>query len=227
MDIVKTAEYAPGRLIDVVGDLGRCAVLMWHGQQSNARAAMRPLATLVADHGLGVLVPDWDSHAGDGGRGDLLASVRYTREQIKKSDGLVLVGWSMGGLAAAGLTIRARDHGIGVLHTVCLAGAFGMPDPVTGEDPAKALAGRMEPTPFTLLHGVADDVLPAEVSRTFADLLETNSWPVEVVELDADHGSIAGARYDAAADRYAAATDTATLAVAADVAALIAASAQR
>ena len=52
--------------------------------------------------------------------------------------------------------------------------------------------------------------------------LRHNDWPVEVVELPADHGSIAGAVYDAAAGRYSAATDSKTLAVAADVAAHIA-----
>jgi hypothetical protein len=46
---------------------------------------------------------------------------------------------------------------------------------------------------------------------------------VEVVELHADHGSIAGASYDTTADRYVAADDPQTLAVAADVAARIAA----
>jgi hypothetical protein len=45
---------------------------------------------------------------------------------------------------------------------------------------------------------------------------------VQVVELPADHGSIAGAVYDASAGRYRAAIDAKTLAVAADVAARIA-----
>jgi hypothetical protein len=44
-----------------------------------------------------------------------------------------------------------------------------------------------------------------------------------VVELDTDHGAIAGARYDPAADRYRAAEDPPTLAVASDVADRIAA----
>lgn len=221
--MVKTVEYAPGRLIDLFGDLsqGR-TVFMWHGQQSNARAAMRPLAELVADHDLGVVVADWDSHSDDGGRGDLLASVRYLKEQVKPSDGVVLVGWSLGGLAAAGLTIHAREHGIELVHTVCLAGAFVVADPISGEHLDKALAGNPSRSPFTLLHGAADDVLPVEVSRSFAAVLERNDWPVEVVELAADHGSIAGATYDSAADRYAAASDSQTLAVAADVAERIA-----
>jgi dienelactone hydrolase len=200
---------------------------MWHGQQSNARAAMRPLAELVADHGLGVVVPDWDSHGRDGGRGDLLGSVAYLTEQMKPSEGVVLVGWSMGGLAAAGLTIHAHQHGIELAHTVCLAGAFVVADPISGEHLEEALAGNSKMSPFTLLHGVADEVLPVEVSRSFAAVLERNDWPAEVAELAADHGSIAGASYDPVADRYAAATDSETLAVAADVARRIAGAARK
>ncbi len=225
--IVDTVEYAPGRLADLLGDFSARTVLMWHGQQSNARAAMRPLAALVAEHGLGVVLPDWDSHSDDGGRGDLLRSVRYLTDTVKPSAGVVLVGWSLGGLAAAGLTVHAREHGIELVHTVCLAGAFVVADPISGQPLEEALAGNRRRTPFTLLHGVADDVLPVEVSRSFAATLQRNDWPVTIVELAADHGSIAGATYDSAADRYAAATDFETLAVASDVARRIAGVARR
>lgn len=224
---METVEYAPGRLVDLFGDLGQRTVLMWHGQQSNARAAMRPLAEVVAGHGLAVVVPDWDSHCDDGGRGDLLTSVQYVKEHVKPSEGVVLVGWSLGGLAAAGLTVHAREHGIELLHTVCLAGAFVMADPISGDDLAKALAGNPGKSPFILLHGAADEVLPVEVSRKFAAVLERNGWPVDVVELAADHGSIAGAGYDSAADRYVPATDAETLAVAAHVGARIAGAAHQ
>ncbi len=67
--------------------------------------------------------------------------------------------------------------------------------------------------------------MPISASRAFAADLEENGWPVDMVELDADHASIAGAAYDPAAGRYSAADDSATLAVAADVAARIAAAA--
>lgn len=221
-----TVEYAPGRLVDLFGDVGQRTVLMWHGQQANARAAMRPLASLVAAHGLRVVVPDWNSHADDGGRGDLLASMQFAQKKINPSDGFVLVGWSMGGLAAAGATIRARDIGVDLVHTVTLAGAFIVPDPISGEDLDKQLDSGAHKSPFTLLHGLADDVVPVAASRAFASALKQKDWPVEVVELAADHGSIAGATYDLTADRYGPAHDAETLAVAAQVAARIADSAQ-
>jgi dienelactone hydrolase len=220
---VQTVEYAPGRLADVSGGPSQRTVLLWHGQQPDARAAVRPLAELLVGRGLGVVIPDWNSRAADGGRADLLESVHFTRGRVDDPDGLVLVGWSMGGVAAAGLTIQARRLGVGFAHTVCLAGAFMVADPIFGRVPATQLTGDARPGPFTLLHGVADSVIPVAVSHDFAAALRQNDWPVQVVELPADHGSIAGASYDSVAGGYAPAGDPETLAVAADVAACIAA----
>jgi dienelactone hydrolase len=181
---------------------------------------MRPLAELVAGHGLTVVVPDWNSHADDHGREDLLRSVDFARQHAG-SEGVVLVGWSLGGVAAAGLTIHAGQFNVPVTHTVCLAGAFMARDPITAAHlPPRLPAQR---SPFALLHGTADDVVPIEMSRSFAETLTDNDWPVELVELAADHGSIAGAQYDRLRDRYFAADDPGVLAVAADVAARIAA----
>jgi len=224
---LETVEYAPGRLVDLFGDPGQTTVLMWHGQQTNARAAMRPLADLVARNRLHVVVPDWNSHAEDGGRSDLLQSLQFARDRAAEPDQLVLVGWSMGAVAAAASTIHARDLGIRLAHTVCLAGAFMVPDPIFGKDLDPTLQGNSDRPPFTLLHGVDDDVVPVAASRAFASLLEQHQWPVEAVELSADHGSIAGATYDPAADRYSAAQDPRTLAVATDVAGRIATAAGR
>ena len=215
---MQTLEYARGRAVDVFGEAGP-AVLMWHGAQTDARSTMRPLAELVAGHGLTVMVPDWNSHADDGGRSDLMGSVEFSRERLG-SGGLILVGWSLGGAGAAGLAISADRLELLVAHTVCLAGAFAARNPITGAP----LPTKLPPTPspFTLLHGTADDVVSAEMSRTFAKTLDENRWPVECVELAADHGSIAGATYDPGRDRYVAAEDPKVLAVAADVAGRIA-----
>lgn len=224
---METVEYAPGRLVDVFGDRGAQTVLLWHGQQSNARAAVRPLGELIAGYGMAVLAPDWDSHADDGGRAELLRSVDFARRHTEDPDQIVLVGWSLGGAAAAGLTVQASRYGVGFAHTVCLAGAFRAPDPITGKPPAIGLSREANRSPFTLLHGVSDDAVPVAWSREFASALEQNGWPVQLVELAADHGSIAGAVYDAVADRYSAGQDDTTLAIAAEVAAYIGATGQR
>ena len=219
---MKTREYAPGRLVDLFGDPAQRTVLLWHGTQADARSVVRPLAELVASHGLGVVVPDWNSHADDGGRADLLRSVHFARKRAGDSEDLVVVGWSLGGVAAAGLTIHSRFFGVRLAHTLCLAGAFMAKDPISGEDLETELLEGGDRSSFTLLHGIADDVVPVKASRAFAATLERSKWPVEVVELAADHGSIGGATYDPAAGRYSAAEDPETLAVAADVAARIA-----
>ena len=74
-----------------------------------------------------------------------------------------------------------------------------------------------------MLHGLADDVVPVTASREFAEGLDRVGWPVELVELPADHGSIAGADYDAVADRYEPGKSEEALRVAGEVAARIAA----
>lgn len=201
---VPTVEYAPGRWADVYGEPEQPTVLLWHGMQTDARGAVRPLAELLAGHGVQVIAPDWNSHAEDGGRADLLGSLTLARQGA--DDGIVLVGWSLGGAAAAGVTLDAARHDVVVAHTVCLAGAFTAADPISGRHLEELLSADIG-APFTLLHGSADDVVPVAASREFAASLSAIGWPVEVVELAADHGSIAGAQYDPIADRYEPAND--------------------
>ncbi|OMC09403.1 esterase [Mycobacterium sp. SP-6446] len=220
---VQTVEYAPGRLADVYGDATQPAVLLWHGMQSDARTVVRPLAGLLAGHGVGVVVPDWNSHAHDGGRADLLGSVDLVRQRASDTGGIVLVGWSLGGAAAAGLAVEAGRFEIVVAHTVCLAGAFMVPDPISGRTLTEEVPSARVGAPFTLLHGLADDAVPVAASRAFANGLQRIGWPVDLVELEADHGSIAGAVYDPLADRYEPAEGGAAQHVAAEVAARIAA----
>ena len=220
---MQTQEYAPGRLADLFGDMSQPTVLLWHGMQTDARAAVRLLAESLAEHRLGVVVPDWNSHATDGGRADLLNSVDFSRQLAGATEGLILVGWSMGGVAAAGLALRAADFDVTLAHTVCLGGAFMARDPISGEHVHDALASDRVGAPFTLLHGVRDDVVPLAASRTFAARLERVGWPVEVVELDTDHGAIAGARYDETVDRYYPADDAQTRTVVSAVADRVAA----
>lgn len=178
---------------------------------------------MLSDRGAAVVAPDWNSHADDGGRADLLGSLDFTRDFAGPGNGIVLVGWSMGGCAAAGLTLNAARFDATLVHTVCLAGAFMVPDPLSGQAPADALSDGRAGTPFTLLHGLADDAVPVSASREFATALGRAGWPVELVELDADHGSIAGADYDPVADRYEPGMSEEALRVAGEVATRIAA----
>lgn len=216
-----TCEYAPGRSADLYGDPSDPTLLLWHGMQTDSRAAVRPLAERLAARGHAVVAADWDSHADDLGRADLLASARFATDQPGAADGLIVVGWSMGGAATIGLTLAAGGLGIRVARAVCLGGAFTAHDPIGG--------GRLtvgppsgDRTPITLVHGTSDDVVAPSVSRDFASTLGGAGWAVQYIEIAADHGNIVGARYDESRDRYDAADDPASLAVADRVAALIA-----
>ena len=223
---VDTLEYAPGRLVDVHVGIRNANVLLWHGRQADMRDAVAPLADLIAARGPTVHAADWNSHAEDGGRSDLLRSLRFVRESIETDggdpDSLVLVGWSLGGTAATGITLNARKLGIRVAHTVCLAGGFPAPDPISGVHLIDHIPSSKSPSSFTLLHGVADDVVPVATSRAFGQQLAQAGWPVDVVELPTDHGGIAGAELDPSGDGYQPATDEATRSVAAEVAERIA-----
>ncbi|KUI36940.1 esterase [Mycobacterium sp. IS-1496] len=218
---METLEYAPGRSLDLYGEEDAPVVLLWHGMQTDSRAAVRPLGERVAELGLAVVAPDWNSHADDSGRSDLLNSARFAAGRSGAADGLVVVGWSLGGAAAVGLTFRAAEYGLRITRTVCLAGAFMAPDPLSGEPltPRPAAGARV---PVTLVHGGADDVVPASVSRDFTAEMGVAGWRVQYIELAADHANIVGARYDAGADRYEPSDDPASLAVAAEVARIVA-----
>lgn len=98
-----------------------------------------------------------------------------------------------------------------------------VPDPLTGRAATDTVPPDRSGTAFTLLHGVADDVVPVSASRDFAAHLQRIGWPVQLVEVAADHGSIAGADYDPVADRYQPGARDETLRVAGEVAARIAA----
>lgn len=217
-----TVEYAPGQPADVHPGSGEGHVLLWHGRGPNERAVLATLAGLVAERGPTVVVPDWNSENEDGGRADLLRSLRFTRE-IVEADGddpgsLVLVGWSLGGTAAAGLTIHARRLGVAVSRTVCLAGGFVAPDPISGDVLTGSLPTTTHPSPFTLIHGIADDIAPVAMSRAFAQALELAHWPVELLELPTEHFGIVGTAHDDARDTCFPATDEKTLGVVDEVA---------
>lgn len=220
---VRTVEYAPGRLADVFGEPAPSTILLWHGAQTDARAAVGPLAGMLGGRSAVVVAPDWNSHADDGGRADLLRSLEFTRKLATDAERILLVGWSMGGAAAAGVTLNAAQFDFAPAHTVCLAGAFMVPDPISGALLTDRLTAAGVGSPFSLLHGLDDDVVPVAASRDFAARLASVGWPVEMVELAADHGSIAGADYDALADRYEPAKDGPARIVAQQVADRIAA----
>ncbi|KQY60478.1 hypothetical protein ASD11_13615 [Aeromicrobium sp. Root495] len=185
-----TQEYAPGRLVDVVGE--GPTVLLWHGRGPDNRLALTRLAAAVAASGRRVVVPDWDSTHEDGGRSDLLSSLRFARETADDDpDQLTLLGWSLGGIAAASLTLNQRRLGIGLARTVLVAaGAFPYDDPISGAPVGPAKPPVQRTTTVAFVHALRDELIATEdVHRAHADWSQAG-WPVTLRELDADHFSI-------------------------------------
>jgi len=83
-----------------------------------------------------VIVAAWHPDAADGGRTQLLQSLRRARDRVAEQggdpDSLALVGFGRGAVAAAGLTRYAKRLGIGLGHVVCVAANWDEPDPFSG-----------------------------------------------------------------------------------------------
>lgn len=193
----KTLEYAPGRHIDIYGQRSANTLLLWHGRGPDERDVLAPLATLVAGRGVRVLVPDWDSTSPDGGRSDLLQSVKFAREYDAVADSQFVVGgWSLGGTAAASLALNARRLGLESVPAVCLAGAFRTTDPLSGGPFASILPSPRSPGSIRLIHGTKDDIAVIEGAREFAAVLHDAGWAADLLELWTDHAGIVGTEFD-------------------------------
>lgn len=192
--MVSTEEYAPGRSIDIHGDGTKGLVLMWHGRGPNERGALSTLAKAVAAHGIRVLVADWNSQADDGGRADLLTSMRYAREHAVAIGldpaRLVVVGWSLGGTAAVSLAVHAKRLGLPPLRVVLIAPGDGprAVDPVSGARLPETFPPGDDV--IDILHGTADDISYAELVLGLDARLRASGWRTRVTELDADHMTI-------------------------------------
>jgi hypothetical protein len=97
-----------------------------------------------------LLVATWDSAADDGGRTDLLASVRDARAMLTSQgedpDTLDIIGLGRGAVAAAGLTRYAKRLGIGLGRVLCVAPEWDKPDPFSSA-PLSEVPERIELVP--------------------------------------------------------------------------------
>lgn len=191
-----TLEYAPGRLVDIYGERSAHTILLWHGRGPDERGVLARLAAMVAVRGTRVLVPDWDSTGTDGGRADLLRSVRFAREYEAEPDShLAVAGWSLGGTAAASLALNARRLGLKFVPAVCLAGAFRTTDPLSGTPFPSIVPSPRRPGSIRLVHGTKDDIADVEGAREFATILGAAGWDTDLLELPVDHADIVGTQF--------------------------------
>ena len=108
-------------------------VLVWHDRDQSATEAVAAVGDLVDTTVTG---GSWNPAADDGGRADLLISVRDARELIEHQGGdpndLGLIGFGLGAVAAAGLALHAKRLGIGLGTVLCVAPRWNEPDPISG-----------------------------------------------------------------------------------------------
>jgi hypothetical protein len=99
-------------------------------------------------------------------------------EEITQPGGILLVGSSYGGVAAALLAQRHPERFIGLV--LCAPALGRREDPNVAPDALAAPAG----LPTVILHGLHDDIVPIELSRAYRD----RSGPGVVLhELDDGH----------------------------------------
>ncbi|MCW2768765.1 MAG: esterase [Aeromicrobium sp.] len=202
-----TEEYAPGRHLDVRGE-GGPVVLLWHGRGADAREVLATLSDHIAGHGVTVVTPDWDAGRPDGGRADLLTSVRRAREiaadRGQDPDTIVVAGWSLGGVAAVSLALHARRLGVGVGGLVLIAPADGPRalDPISGQPlptPMPSGSGRCR---VDVVYGEDDTITPPDMVCGLELRLRAAGWSTSLHALDGDHGEVVGATYDERRDAF-------------------------
>lgn len=219
-----TEEHAPGRLLDVHGEGDGGVVLLWHGRGADSRSALVGLGRTIAEHGVRVVVPDWDHADADGGRATLLGSLAYARRLAEDvgtdSERLVLVGWSLGGTAALGL-VAASDEPVG--RVVLLAPGDGPRAvvPFTGAPLPQTFPDGTRRPPVDLVSPAHDGISTPALVRRLQTRLAASGWSTTWTDLDADHWSIAMTRLDLEADRGVPADDETARHVGRRVAAIV------
>jgi hypothetical protein len=113
-----------------VSDPAQTVVLVWRDGNGPHGAVHLPDSAWA-------MFGSWNPDAPDGGRNALLESLRDARaaltERGEDPDGLTLVGFGRGAVAAAGLTRYAKRLGIGLGPVVCVAATWDEPDPFSGD----------------------------------------------------------------------------------------------
>lgn len=203
-----TTEYAPGRQVHAVGAPDRGIALLWHGRGVDEGASMLPLAERVARGGVLALAVDWSSEGDDGGRADLLTSLRHVREMAAARgidpSRVVVAGWSLGGTAALSVAVHAKRLGIALGGAVLIAPGDGsrVTDPISGS-PLPATfppgAGRCR---VDLAYGEHDPLATPDLVSGLELRLRAAGWSTSMHAVDADHAGVVGTRFDPRTERY-------------------------
>lgn len=203
-----TEEYAPGRLADLVGDGDHGIALLWHGRGVDHRTSMRPVADRVAAGGVLAVLADWSSETADGGRADLLGSLRFARELAERHGrdpgSVVIAGWSLGGTAALSLAMHAKRLGIALGGVVLIGPGDGarVVDPVSGSPLPTTFPPGEDRCPVELVYGEHDPLSTPDLVSGLELRLRAAGWATGLHAVDADHAGVVGTRFDERTERY-------------------------
>lgn len=224
-------EHAPGRRALQRGAADRGIALLWHGRGVDGADWMLPLADRIAASGVLALAVDWNSEAADGGRSDLLMSLRFARDLATENgidpDSVAVAGWSLGGTAAASLAVHAKRLGVGLGGVVLVAPGDGplVVDPISGSPlpatmPPGAGRGRID-----LVCGGRDTGATPDVVTGLELRLRAAGWQTGLHEVDTDHAGVIGTRFDPRTEQYRRSDSDHRVRAATSVAALVVAAA--
>lgn len=201
-------DYSPGRSLEAFGRPDHGIALLWHGRGVDHGSSMRPLALRVARSGVLSLCVDWNSEASDGGRTDLLSSVRFARDLATQHgldpDSVVVAGWSLGGSAALSLATHSKRLGIGLGGVVLIAPGDGarLIEPITAAPLPQQFppgAGRCR---IDLTYGERDPLATPDLVSGLELRLRASGWDTSMHSVDADHAGVVGTRYETRTERY-------------------------
>jgi dienelactone hydrolase len=201
-------EYAPGRRVIVRGTPEHGVVLLWHGRGVDGAAWMLPLAERIAAHGVLTLSADWNSEAADGGRSDLLTSLRFARELAdgngRDPDSVVVAGWSLGGTAAVSLAVHGKRLGVALGGAVLIAPGDGpqVTDPVSGTTLPTTMPPGAGRCGIDLVYGDRDTIATPDLVAGLELRLRIAGWRTALHEIDTDHAGVVGTRFDERTEQY-------------------------
>lgn len=201
-------EYSPGRHLESFGQPDQGLALLWHGRGVDHGSAMHPLARQIADSGIASLAVDWNSEADDGGRSDLLTSLRFARE-LATDHGLdpgrmVIAGWSLGGSAALSIATHAKRLGIDIGGAVLIAPGDGerLVEPITGAALPQRFPSGAGRCRIDVAYGERDLLATPDLVAGLELRLRSSGWSTSMHSVDADHAGVVGTRYDERTERY-------------------------
>ncbi|MEG3165165.1 alpha/beta fold hydrolase [Sphingomonas sp. PB2P19] len=172
LDQVRTADGLLLRGVEVAGAADKPVLLVFHGNASSADRSVEWFAPLVAE-GYGVVAAEYRGYSGNPGRPDAKslaadADAFYARARaLAGTRRVIVVGHSLGGGVAFGLATRQRLDALVTVGTFTrlramapkIARAF-VPD-----DYDNLAAVPTLDEPYFLIHGTADDVVPAQLGN--------------------------------------------------------------